>query len=152
VCYNRYISDVKRLVGALQRAVAVHGANPRRVIWRTTTPQHYATPSGLPTGFERVGWTWTQSMDWLHSTAAVAGCVPIANLSAARQRNDVAAAVLRAEGAGFSVLDTWDVDVRLHDQHARGRSDCTHWCLDSDATRHWLRVLLDLMVNIGCRA
>ena len=58
------------------------------------------------------------------------------------QRNAVANAVLDGAAAArreapYRRLNTWATDVRYHYQHV-GKGDCTHYCLHSDAVRHWL--------------
>jgi len=129
------------------------------LVWRSSTAQHYNTTGGV---FDPAV---LQVNKWPKMPQSVR-CVPILaqQEELARQRNDLARHVLleahlegtpglngdsqMASGPLFDlVLDTWQTDVALHSQHSRKSADCSHFCLHSDATAHWLKGLGGILCN-----
>ena len=64
--------------------------------------------------------------------------------------------------ASFEFRFSWEHDARLHDQHPGSDDvifpsrpdislDCTHFCLHSDATKGWLRELVDVVFGATAR-
>ena len=153
---DAYISDLMRFASTLR---AVASEKPRwrasRLIWRESTPQHYATPSGFFPTSRNASWP------------SAGGCVPIKEYlkPLARARNHFAdlvlAPLLRAPPnapARLERMGTWDFDLAHHSQHpygkrnkikptARTMDDCSHFCLHSDVTGRWLEALVATLVS-----
>ena len=161
-----YISDLK----LLKRVAGEALANGRRpvLVWRTNTAQHYKTPGGLFDPAVLKMPRWPKAVGANRSDR----CVPIQDEALARQRNILAERLLldrpiQASGADHGerqqlsfrstprvfehVLDTFESDRELYEQHSKRSADCSHFCLYSDATYHWLHALERLLCRVGSR-
>ena len=159
-----YESDLRRFASTLQAVLAERSWRARRLIWRDNTPQHYATPSGMYSTHRADTWP------------SAGKCVPIKEpaRALATARNDVVERVLGplfhdgGPRARLERLSTWNFDVEHHEQHPHGKhtwkidsaaphgagrgvaraiDDCSHFCLHSDVTMHWLEALVSTLLK-----
>ena len=137
-----------------------------KLIWRDSTPQHYATLSGFyNTNAKIINWPMSGNGE----------CVPIKDSFRvpANGRNSVAEHILKplltappSNPARLEYMNTFSFDVARHAQHPYGKlvdseltalgpaqkhrgtlGDCTHFCLHSEVTSRWLETLVALLMT-----
>ena len=169
-----YTSDLRRFRTTLESILSETRGDPSdaprpsiratRLIWRSTSIQHYETPGGLFPVQRSATWPWG---------GARQRCVPIKPTERAISRGratdaqhvlgPLTKAVRRLTNStiSFALHDTWerDRDLHAHSQHpgsdgvtfAPGRPhalDCTHFCLHSDVAIGWLRALAGVALAV----